>query len=67
MRWVLSAIALLGLYLLATGQGQAANGSNVIFYDSALGTIAGAVVLAALLRPRQSETGACGGWQEPGW
>ncbi|MGO9960965.1 MAG: O-antigen ligase family protein [Solirubrobacteraceae bacterium] len=51
MRWVLSAIALLGLYLLATGQGQAANGSNVIFYDSALGTIAGAVVLAALLTP----------------
>jgi O-antigen ligase len=51
VRWVLSAMALLGIYLLTTGQGQAANGSNVIFYDSAMGAIAGAVVLAAVLTP----------------
>ncbi|HEY1516651.1 MAG TPA: O-antigen ligase family protein [Solirubrobacteraceae bacterium] len=51
MQWVLSAMALIGLYLAVTGQGQGQVGTSVIFYDSAMGAIAGAVVLAAVITP----------------
>jgi O-antigen ligase len=48
---VLSGMALLGVYLVATGQGEAQTGLNLIFYDSAMGAIAGAAVLAAISAP----------------
>lgn len=57
MRWALTLLALIGAYLTATGQGQAHSGVNIIFYDSALGAFAGAVVLAVVLAPRAARTG----------
>jgi O-antigen ligase len=51
LQWVLSAMALIGVYLAATGQGEGQIGASVIFYDSAMGAIAGAAVLAAVLTP----------------
>ncbi len=45
-------MALVGLYLDATGQGQAQTGTSVIFYDSAMGAIAGAALLAGLTMER---------------
>ena len=54
--WVISGMALLGLYLTATGQGQAQAGANLIFYDSALGAIAGALVLAVVSTPAASRS-----------
>ena len=56
LQWVLTAMALLGTYLTATGQGQAQAGVNLIFYDSALGAIAGAIVIAAALAPPSART-----------
>jgi O-antigen ligase len=53
LQWVLSAMALLGLYLAATGQGGAEAGTSLIFYDSAMGAIAGAAALAAVLTPTE--------------
>jgi O-antigen ligase len=51
LQWVLSGMALIGLYLAATGQGEASTGTNVIFYDSAMGAIGGAALLATILTP----------------
>lgn len=51
LQWVLSAMALVGMYLAATGQGEGPVGASVIFYDSAMGAIAGAAVLAAVVTP----------------
>ncbi len=51
LQWVLSAMVLIGMYLAATGQGDGQLGTSVIFYDSAMGAIAGAVVLAAVITP----------------
>jgi O-antigen ligase len=51
LQWVVSAMALIGMYLAATGQGQGQIGTSVIFYDSAMGAIAGAAVLAAVITP----------------
>jgi O-antigen ligase len=51
LQWLLTGMALIGMYLAATGQGQGALGENVIFYDSAMGAMAGAAVLAAALTP----------------
>lgn len=56
MQWGFSVIALIGAYLAASGQGQAQSGVNIIFYDSALGAVAGAVVVAVLLAPRVART-----------
>lgn len=56
MQWGLSVMALIGVYLAASGQGQAQTGLNIIFYDSALGAVAGAVVLAVVLAPRAART-----------
>ncbi len=56
LQWVFTAMALLGAYLTATGQGQAQTGVSLIFYDSALGAIAGAIVLAAALAPPAMRT-----------
>jgi O-antigen ligase len=50
-QWVLTGMALIGMYLAATGQGQGQPGTTIIFYDSAMGAIAGAAVLAAVLSP----------------
>jgi O-antigen ligase len=50
-QWVLTGMALIGMYLAATGQGQDETGTTIIFYDSAMGAIAGAAVLAAVLTP----------------
>ncbi len=55
-QWVLSGLAILGLYLAATGQGQGPTGASVIFYDSATGAIAGAAMLAAVLTPSVQRT-----------
>lgn len=55
LQWVLSAMVVVGFYLLATGQGQ--GGTSVIFYDAATGAIAGAAMLAALLTPSAERTG----------
>jgi O-antigen ligase len=55
-RWLFTLMALVGAYLYATGQGDAVVGINVIFYDSALGAIAGAFVVAVLLAPSRSQT-----------
>jgi O-antigen ligase len=49
---ILSAMALVGLYLYASGQGQSGTGTSVIFYDSAMGAIAGAAALAGLTLER---------------
>jgi O-antigen ligase len=46
-----SAMALLGLYLYATGQGEALTGTRLIFYDAALGAVAGAALLAVISTP----------------
>ncbi len=51
LQWVLTGMALIGMYLAATGQGQGQTGTTIIFYDSAMGAIAGAAVLAAVLSP----------------
>jgi O-antigen ligase len=51
LQWVLSVMALIGMYLAVSGQGQGQIGTSVIFYDSAMGAIAGAAVLAAVLTP----------------
>lgn len=51
MLGVFTALALIGGYLDATGQGQAQTGLNIIYYDTATGTVAGAVVLAVALAP----------------
>jgi O-antigen ligase len=51
LQWVLSGMALIGLYLAATGQGDASTGGSIIFYDAAMGAIAGAAVLAVFLSP----------------
>jgi len=51
LQWVLTGMALIGMYLAATGQGQGQTGTTIIFYDSAMGAIAGAAVLAAFLTP----------------
>ncbi|HET9102968.1 MAG TPA: O-antigen ligase family protein [Solirubrobacteraceae bacterium] len=51
MLGVFTALALIGSYLAATGQGQAQSGLNIIFYDTATGTAAGAVALAVVLAP----------------
>ena len=51
LQWVLTGMALIGMYLAATGQGQGQTGTTIIFYDSAMGAIAGAAVLAAILTP----------------
>ena len=48
---VVTAMALLGIYLAASGQGETTTGSTVIFYDSATGAFAGAIVLAAFFSP----------------
>jgi len=56
LQWVLSAMVIVGLYLLATGQRQGPAGSNVIFYDAATGAIAGAAMLAAVLTPSAERT-----------
>ncbi len=48
---VVSGMALLGLYLTAAGQGEVQGGTNLIFYDSALGAVTGAIVLAAISTP----------------
>lgn len=56
MQWGFSIMALIGGYLAATGQGQSQTGLNIIFYDSALGAAAGAVVLAVVLAPRAART-----------
>jgi O-antigen ligase len=45
----LGTMAVLGVYLFVSGAGiELTNGSRVIFYDSALGAIAGAALLASL-------------------
>ena len=51
LQWVLTAMALIGLYLAASGQGFGGAGTTIIFYDSATSAIAGAAVLAACLTP----------------
>lgn len=51
LRWLMSAMAVLGLYLVITGQGESDSGVRLIFYDSALGAIAGAAALAAVFTP----------------
>lgn len=56
LQWVLSAMVVIGLYLLATGQSQGPPGSTVIFYDAATGAIAGAAMLAAVLTPSGERT-----------
>jgi O-antigen ligase len=56
MQWGFTLMALIGSYLAATGQGQAQTGLNIIFYDSATGAVAGAVVLAVVLAPRAERT-----------
>jgi O-antigen ligase len=56
LQWLFTVMALLGAYLTATGQGQAETGANLIFYDSALGAIAGAIVIAAVLTPPAART-----------
>jgi O-antigen ligase len=56
MLWGFSLLALIGGYLAASGQGQAQTGLNIIFYDSATGAVAGAVVLAVVLAPRAART-----------
>lgn len=52
---MLSAMALLGIYLTLTGQ-DGGGGTSLIFYDSALGAIAGAAVLGAVLTPSAERT-----------
>ncbi|MGH2914686.1 MAG: O-antigen ligase family protein [Solirubrobacteraceae bacterium] len=56
MQGLFTVMALIGAYLAATGQGQAQTGLDIIFYDAALGAVAGAVVLAVALAPRQART-----------
>ncbi len=56
LTWVLTGMALIGLYLTATGQGESQGGTSLIFYDSAMGAIAGAFVLAALTVPTSQRT-----------
>jgi O-antigen ligase len=56
MQWGFTIMALIGGYLAATGQGQAQTGVNIIFYDAALGALAGAVVLSVVLAPSKSRT-----------
>ncbi len=56
MQWGFTIMALIGAYLAGTGQGQAQTGLNIIFYDSATGWAAGAVVVAVVLAPRASRT-----------
>jgi O-antigen ligase len=51
LQWVLTGIALIGVYLAVSGQGDGQTGTTIIFYDSAMGAIAGAIVLAAALTP----------------
>jgi O-antigen ligase len=51
LQWALTGMVLIGLYLAATGQGQSQTGTTIIFYDSAMGAIAGAAALAAVLTP----------------
>jgi len=57
MQWGFTIMALIGGYLAATGQGQAQTGVNIIFYDAALGALAGAVALSVVLAPSRSRTG----------
>ncbi len=45
------AMALIGAYLRATGQGETTTGTGLVFYDSAMGALAGAAVLAVLSMP----------------
>ncbi len=53
---VISAMTLVGIYLAATGQGEADTGTTVIFYDSAMGAVAGAIALAAFFSPRSQRS-----------
>ncbi len=48
---VMVALALIGAYLRATGQGETTTGTGLVFYDAAMGAVAGAAVLAVLSTP----------------
>ena len=56
LRWLFTGMALIGLYLAASGKGQSQGGVNIIFYDSAMAAIAGAVFVAIMLAPPEVRT-----------